>query len=69
MQTGPTCRRRIWLKALCGWDELFILHAPGRTVDLSFGVGLTPDTPNLSSRRACLRMSLWGSKPKKLPIT
>jgi hypothetical protein len=23
------------------------MYAPGRTADLSFGVGLTPDTPNL----------------------
>jgi hypothetical protein len=44
------------------------LYAPGRTVDLSFGVGLTPDTPNLQfSPGLPFRMSLWGSKPKKLP--
>jgi hypothetical protein len=45
------------------------LYAPGRTLDLSFGVGLTPDTPNLQfSVGLPFRMSLWGSKPKKLPI-
>jgi hypothetical protein len=44
------------------------LYAPGRTLDLSFGVGLTPDTPNLQfSVGLPFRMSLWGSKPKKLP--
>jgi hypothetical protein len=45
------------------------LYARGRTLDLSFGVGLTPDTPNLQfSVGLPFRMSLWGSKPKKLPI-
>jgi hypothetical protein len=44
------------------------LYAPGRTLDLSFGVGLTPDTPNLQlSVGLPFRMSLWGSKLKKLP--
>jgi hypothetical protein len=44
------------------------LYAPGRTLDLSFGVGLTPDTPNLQfSVGLPFRMSLWGSKPKKMP--
>jgi hypothetical protein len=44
------------------------LYAPGRTLDLSFGVGLTPDTPNLQfSVGLPFRMSLWGSKPKNLP--
>jgi hypothetical protein len=44
------------------------LYAPGRTLDLSFGVGLTPDTPNLQfSVGLPFRMSLWGSKPKRLP--
>jgi hypothetical protein len=44
------------------------LYAPGRTLDLSFGVGLTPDTPNLQfSVGLPFRISLWGSKPKKLP--
>ena len=39
------------------------LYAPGRTVDLSFGVGLTPDTPNLQfSIGFPIRRSLWGSK-------
>jgi len=39
------------------------LYAPGRTVDLSFGVGLTPDTPNLQfSVGLPLRLSLW--KPR-----
>ena len=37
------------------------LYAPGRTVDLNFGVGLTPDTPNLQfSVGLPFRMSLWG---------
>jgi hypothetical protein len=36
------------------------MYAPGRTVDLSFGVGLTPDTPNLQfSVGFPFRMSLW----------
>jgi hypothetical protein len=37
------------------------LYAPRRTIDLSFGVGLTPDTPNLQfSVGLPFRMSLWG---------
>src|SRR5260370_12041106 len=44
------------------------LYAPGQTLDLSFGVGLTPDTPNLQfSVGLPFRMSLRGSKLKKLP--
>jgi len=40
------------------------LYAPGRTIDLSFGVGLTPDTPNLQfSVGFPLRRPLW--KPKQ----
>lgn len=36
------------------------LYAPGKTLDLSFGVGLTPDTPNLQfSVGLPFRMSLW----------
>ncbi len=36
------------------------LYAPGRTVDLSFGVGVTPDTPNLQfSVGFPVRRSLW----------
>jgi hypothetical protein len=36
------------------------LYAPGKTIDLSFGVGLTPDTPNLQfSVGLPFRMSLW----------
>jgi hypothetical protein len=43
------------------------LYAPGRTIDLSFGVGLTPDTPNLQfSVGLPFRLGLWGPKPKKL---
>ena len=39
------------------------LYAPGRTVDLSFGVGLTPDTPNLQfSVGFPFRMQLWNRK-------
>jgi len=39
------------------------LYAPGRTIDLSFGVGLTPDTPNLQfSVGLPIRRALW--KPK-----
>jgi hypothetical protein len=42
--------------------------APGRIVDLSFGVGLTPDTPNLQfSVGVPFRTTLWGPKPKKMP--
>jgi hypothetical protein len=44
------------------------LYASGRTLDLSFGVGLTPDTPNLQfSVGLPFRMSLWGPKARKLP--
>lgn len=40
------------------------LYAPGKTVDLSFGVGLTPDTPNLQfSIGFPFRASLWKPKP------
>ncbi len=43
------------------------VYAPGRTIDLTFGVGLTPDTPNLQfSVGLPFRMSLWGPKPKKI---
>ncbi len=36
------------------------VYAPGKMVDLSFGVGLTPDTPNLQfSVGFPLRFSLW----------
>jgi hypothetical protein len=46
------------------------MYAPGRTVDLSFGVGLTPDTPNLQfSVGFPWRTTLWGPRPKKLPAT
>jgi len=44
------------------------VYAPGKIVDLSFGVGLTPDTPNLQfSVGVPFRMNLWGPRPKKLP--
>ena len=44
------------------------VYAPGKIVDLSFGVGLTPDTPNLQfSVGVPFRTSLWGPKIKKLP--
>jgi hypothetical protein len=44
------------------------VYAPGRTIDLSFGVGLTPDTPNLQfSVGFPWRTTLWGPRPKKLP--
>jgi hypothetical protein len=43
------------------------LYAPGRTIDLSFGVGLTPDTPNLQfSVGLPFRMGLWGPRQGKL---
>jgi hypothetical protein len=43
------------------------LYAPGRTIDLNFGVGVTPDTPNLQfSIGLPFRLSLWGSKSNKL---
>lgn len=39
------------------------LYAPGRTIDLSFGVGLTPDTPNLQfSVGLPFRRSLWKAR-------
>jgi hypothetical protein len=42
------------------------VYAPGRTVDLSFGVGLTPDTPNLQfSVGFPFRRTLWGPRPHK----
>lgn len=41
------------------------LYARGRTVDLSFGVGLTPSTPNLQfSVGLPFRTSLWGPDKK-----
>jgi hypothetical protein len=41
------------------------MYAPGRMVDLSFGVGLTPDTPNLQfSVGFPFRKALWRPKPK-----
>jgi hypothetical protein len=44
------------------------MYAPGKIVDLSFGVGLTPDTPNLQfSVGVPFRTSLWGPKQKRLP--
>jgi hypothetical protein len=44
------------------------VYAPGKTVDLTFGVGLTPDTPNLQfSVGFPFRTTLWGPKPRKLP--
>jgi Putative MetA-pathway of phenol degradation len=45
------------------------VYAPGRTIDLSFGVGLTPDTPNLQfSVGVPFRLGLWGQKPRKLDV-
>lgn len=45
------------------------VYAPGKTIDLSFGVGLTPDTPNLQfSVGVPFRMGLWGPKQKKLTV-
>nr|WP_158793248.1 transporter [Granulicella sp. L60] len=45
------------------------LYAPGRTIDLSFGVGLTPDTPNLQfSVGVPFRVGLWGPKQRKLSV-
>jgi hypothetical protein len=45
------------------------MYAPGRTLDLSFGVGLTPDTPNLQfSVGLPFRTTLWGPKPKRLNV-
>ncbi len=36
------------------------LYAPGRTIDLSFGIGVTPDTPNLQfSVGFPIRRALW----------
>jgi hypothetical protein len=44
------------------------VYAPGKIVDLSFGVGLTPDTPNLQfSVGVPFRTALWGPRPKKMP--
>ena len=43
------------------------LYASGKMIDLSFGVGLTPDTPNLQfSVGFPFRLSLWGAKGPKL---
>jgi hypothetical protein len=45
------------------------VYAQGKTIDLSFGVGLTPDTPNLQfSVGVPFRMGLWGPKQKKLDV-
>lgn len=41
------------------------VYAQGRTLDLSFGIGLTPDTPNLQfSVGLPIRFSLWGRTPR-----
>ena len=41
------------------------LYAPGKTIDLSFGVGLTPDTPNLQfSVGLPFRFQLWDRSKK-----
>jgi hypothetical protein len=41
------------------------MYAQGKTVDLSFGVGLTPDTPNLQFTVGLpFRYSLWKPKPR-----
>jgi hypothetical protein len=41
------------------------MYAPGKMVDLSFGVGLTPDTPNLQfSVGFPFRRPLWKPKPR-----
>jgi hypothetical protein len=41
------------------------LYAPGKTIDLGFGVGLTPDTPNLQfSVGLPLRFQLWNRTKK-----
>jgi hypothetical protein len=46
------------------------LYAPGKIIDLSFGVGLTPDTPNLQfSVGIPFRMQLWNKPPKRLMTT
>jgi hypothetical protein len=46
------------------------LYAPGKIIDLSFGVGLTPDTPNLQfSVGLPFRMQLWNKPPKRLMTT
>lgn len=42
------------------------IFAPGRTIDLSLGIGLTPDVPNLQFTVGLpLRFSLWGSNKNK----
>ncbi len=44
------------------------VYAPGKIIDLSFGVGLTPDTPNLQfSVGVPFRFGVWGPKLKRLP--
>jgi hypothetical protein len=41
------------------------VYAPGKILDLSFGVGLTPDTPNLQfSIGFPVRFGLWKPAPK-----
>lgn len=41
------------------------LYAPGKTIDLGFGVGLTPDTPNLQfSVGLPIRFQLWNRLKK-----
>ena len=46
------------------------VYAPGKIVDLNFGVGLTPDTPNLQfSVGFPLRMRVWSPKLKMKPVT
>jgi hypothetical protein len=42
------------------------IFAPGRTVDLTLGIGLTPDVPNLQFTVGLpLRFSLWGDAKNK----
>jgi hypothetical protein len=44
------------------------VYASGKAIDLSFGVGLTPDTPNLQfSVGVPFRTALWGRRPKPMP--
>lgn len=45
------------------------VYAPGKMIDLSFGVGLTPDTPNLQfSVGFPLRLGLWKSSADKTRV-
>ena len=66
---GWTFRRRTWWRVRLRLGTSY-MYAPGKIVDLSFGVGLTPDTPNLQfSVGVPFRTSIWGPKLRSCPTS